>query len=181
MRAVFVLVGLLFDLVILALSALTLYCVFNTDFLKDGIELIVPYFERMPDRAYVAGAAGALLVLSFRGLFLLIFGRGERDFVLKRSENGTLTIARSTLEHLVDRIAQKQNPPARLSWIRIVQEQSSLRLAVRVRLDIAGCNLGEFVATLDSAVRDYFKGSLGIPVSRLDIKAEADSVTGNRT
>lgn len=178
MRAIYILIGLLFDLIILAAAGFAIYCAANPGFFKEAFDLASPYFDDTMYRIYVGGGGGVLGLMALRGFFLLIFGRAERDFVIKRAENGSLTVSRSTLELVVDRLARTQDPPAKVSGIRIAQDQSSLRMRMKVRLDFSKCNLGEFVGRLDSAVRTYFKDSLGITLSRLDIQAEADDGQG---
>jgi hypothetical protein len=175
MRAIFVLIGLLFDLIILAAAGFAIYCAVNPAFFASSIDFVQPYFDKMDYRFYIGGGGALFIILSFRGLFLLVFGRGDREYVLRRAENGNLTVSRTTIELLVDRLAQKQSPPAKLTWIKIFQEDSALRVRIKIKLDLANCNLGEFVNGLDSSVRTYFKDSLGIALSRLDIQAETDA------
>ncbi|MFA6450660.1 MAG: alkaline shock response membrane anchor protein AmaP [bacterium] len=173
MRFFFALIGILFDIIILALAGFVIYCAVEPGFLFDQFDLVKPYFEDMNMRTQIGGGALVFFILSFRGVFLLLFSGKERLFAVKRTEHGDLTVSKTTLEHVVSRIAADQTPSASVASIKIAQDGSSLRINLKIKLDLAKCNLGEFIDKFNLDIRGYFKNSLGIELSRLDIQAEA--------
>jgi hypothetical protein len=173
MRTLFILIGLLFDLVILALAAAVIYVVIQPSMLFDNIDIVRTYLKDITYRAEIGVTAGVFFAMAFRGVFLLLFGNKDRVFTIKDTEHGALTVSRSTLERIVSRIASGQAPAAAVASIAISQLDSSLRMRLKIKLEINKTNLGEYIAKFDQEVRGYFKDSLGIQLSRLDIEAAA--------
>lgn len=174
MRAIFSLIGLIFDLIILALAAAVVYVVFQPSFLFDNIDAVRPYLESTKMRSEIGAVAVLFFIMAFRGVFLLMFGRKERLFTIKESEHGALTISLNTLEQIVKRIASTQAPAADVSSISINQYDSALRAKIKIKLEINQTNLGEYIAKFDGEVREYFKNSLGIEIGKLDIEAATE-------
>ncbi len=173
MKVIFVLIGLLFDLVILALSGFVVYSAVAPGVFLDAVDFVKPYLEDAEMRLQIGAVAGVFFIMSFRGLFLLVFGGKERVFVLRRTEQGALTVSRATLEHVISRISAAQEPASKVASILIKQDGDKLGVGMKIRLDITKCNLGEYVDKLDKEVRAYFKDSLGIELNRFDVQAEA--------
>jgi hypothetical protein len=173
MRFIFALIGILFDIVILALSAIVIYAVFDPKFVFDQVDMLKPYLDDSNIRMQVIAVALVCFVFSFRGVFLLMFGGKERLFVVRRDEHGALTVSRSTLEHIVSRIAADQSPAATIESLKIAQDGAALNIGLRLKLDITKCNLREYTDKFNSDLRNYFKDSMGIELSRLDVQAEA--------
>ncbi|HPI75904.1 MAG TPA: hypothetical protein PLK80_04165 [bacterium] len=174
MKVIFILIGLLFDLVILAISAFMIYSAVDPGVFAMGTETVWPFLEYQRERMIVGGVAAVFFVLSFRGLFLLAFGGSEKVFTLRRSENGALTVSAVTLERLVDRLAGNMQPPAKIISVSFAQSGSALAIRLKIKLDMAACNLGVYTSGLESSVRAYFKDSLGIDISRFDVQAETE-------
>lgn len=179
MRAIFSLIGLVFDLIILALAAAVMYVAIQPSFFFDNIGVVDPYLDDNKMRLWIGLGALVFFIMAFRGFFLLIFGRKERLFTIKESEHGTLTISLNTLEQIVKRIGSAQTPAADISSISINQFDSALRAKIKIKLEINQTNLGEYIAKFDGEVREYFKNSLGIEISRLDIEAATEPDSGD--
>jgi hypothetical protein len=173
MRVIFAFIGLIFDLVILALAGAVIYCMFDLRFLYDQFEIVKPYLEDQQMRLQVGAIAGVFFVMAFRGIFLLMFGSRDKVFTVKRTEQGALTVSKATLEHVVSRIAADQALAASVATIKIFQDGSALSMRLKIRLDLTKCNLTEYIDKFSAAIRGYFKDSLSIELSRLDIQAEA--------
>jgi len=172
MRFIFALIGILFDIIILALSALVIYTVFDPKFVFDQLDIVKPYFSDSNMRMQIGIVALVFFVFSFRGVFLLMFGGKERLFVVRRDEHGELTVSRSTLEHIVSRIAADQAPAATVSSLKIAQDGAALKISLLLKLDITKCNLRDYTDKFNSDLSAYFKDSMGIDLSRLDVQAE---------
>jgi hypothetical protein len=173
MRFLFALIGIVFDIVILALSAIVIYARFDPNFVFDQVGMLKPYLEDPNLRNQVLAGGIVFFILALRGVFLLMFSHKERLFVVRRDEHGALTVSRNTLEHIVSRIAADQTPAATVTSLKIAQDGAALNVGLRLRLDISKCNLREYTDKFNSDLRTYFKDSMGIELSRLDVQAES--------
>lgn len=172
MRFLFALTGFLFDLLVLATASWVVYCCIQPDLFFYSVDYVSGYLETPIGRMQVGGGALVFMLLSFRGLFLIAFRKGEKDFELKRTESGTLSVSKSTLENLVGRLSGKMTPSSDVLNLDIFQDGSGkLNISVKIGLDLSECNLTEYAAALDKKIRDYFENSLGAPIARLDVKA----------
>ncbi|HOO55204.1 MAG TPA: alkaline shock response membrane anchor protein AmaP [bacterium] len=175
MRILFLVIGILFDLLIFVLSGALIYCAVDPDGLFVAVDFIEQYLEDPIFRLQFGVVAGVFMIMSLRGIFLLMFGRDDQSFVISRKDNGTLSLSRKTIEHLVSRIAGRQMPAAQVASISISQSRQALRMNLGIRLDISQCNLNEYVERLSGEIEKYFKDSLGIELERLDVQAESVS------
>ncbi|HOX29454.1 MAG TPA: hypothetical protein PLQ76_09910, partial [bacterium] len=178
MRFLFALIGLLFDIVIVGLSGFAIYSSVNPDFFASMSGQASEYLSDQQMRIQIGAVAGILFILSFRGLFLLLFGRPEKVYSIRRAESGSLSVSRTTLEKIVTQIASKQTPQAVVGNLSIKQAGSALNLNMSLKLDLSGCNIGEYTEGFEKDVRAYFKNSLGIELGRVDIKAETAPAQG---
>lgn len=180
MRFLFALTGFLFDMLVLATAGWVAYCSIQPDMFYYSVDFVSGYFDTPLGRMKLGVGAVAFMLLSFRGLFLIAFRKDDRNFELKRSENGTLSVSKSTLENLIGRLSEKMSPPSDVLDLNINQDGSGkLNITVKIGLDIAECNLTEYAGDFDAKIRDYFEHSLGAPVARLDVRAALVSRRGD--
>lgn len=172
MRFLFALTGFLFDMLVLATAGWVAYCSIQPDMFYYSVDFVSDYFDTPLGRMKLGAGALVFMLLSFRGLFLIAFRRDDKNFELKRNENGTLSVSKSTLENLVGRLSGKMYPPSDVLDLNIAQDVSGkLNIEVKIGLDIAECNLTEYAGDFDAKVRDYFEHSLGAPIARMDVRA----------
>lgn len=172
MRVFFALVGILFDLILLAAAAAAIYCVFRPELLADVSAEAQEFIEDPLGRWEVFAGALALLALSLRGVFLLLFGRGERAMEVSRGRAGAVTVSRSTFDRAVEALLRERAPGGRLMGCRVRRRGGKLEMAVRLRVNVLEVPLGEFAAGLQDAVIGHFRDFLGIEVGRVDVVVE---------
>lgn len=176
MRVFFALVGLVFDLVMLAVSAAAVYCVFRPETFGDAAQFALDWFDEPDSRWIVLGAAAGLLLLSLRGVLLLLFGRGESGFEVSGGQGGAVTVSRGTVDRAIDSLVRETAPGARVTGRRIKRRGGKIEVALRVRLDGSDTPLGELTTRLRTSVEGCFRDFLGVEISRLDIAIEGAAV-----
>jgi len=171
MRTLFAFIGILFDILALIIACTGLYACIRPEIYYHYATIFGEYFETPAGRLQVAAGALVLLLLSLRGVFLMMFGRDSSPFTVRSSDSGTLSISISTLENVVNRIAGDMSPPADVRSVTIKKSPAGARLALKLSLDFSTGNLSEYTRKLDSDIRSYFQNSLGIDVASIDIRA----------
>ncbi|MFH1537396.1 MAG: hypothetical protein ABIH66_00460, partial [bacterium] len=135
MRVFFALAGVLFDAILLAASAAAVYCVFRPELLSDLSAVAQGYVEDPRGRWEVLAGAVALLALSLRGVFLLLFGRGEKAVRISGGQAGVVTVSRSTFNRSVEALVREKAPGGKLVRCGVRKRGGGMRLAVRLRVD----------------------------------------------
>lgn len=172
MRVFFALAGVLFDAILLAASAAAVYCVFRPELLANLSAAAQDYIEDPRGRWEVLAGAVALLALSMRGVFLLLFGRGEKAVRISGGEAGVVTVSRSTFNRAVEALIREKAPGGKLAGCGVRRRGGRMELAVRLRVDALDRPLGEFVAELQGEIMAHFRNFLGIEVGRVDVVVE---------
>lgn len=172
MRFFFFLIGFVFDIVVLAASAGALAVATNPDWLDRGLDYVRPLLDTTAGRAEIAAGAIVFMILSFRLLFLLMFGRSDREFVIRTGDNGEVSISHSSLNRVLARLVEEKSPGGELRRSEVVRRNDAFDLRVRVRLDLVNVNLTDYSSTLEERIRTHFADTLGIKLGGVRIQAE---------
>ncbi|MEW6201676.1 MAG: alkaline shock response membrane anchor protein AmaP [bacterium] len=172
MRALFVLIGLLFDVIIFVVSAFLIYSVFRPELFSEFFDAAAGFLDDTTGRIEIFAGAVVFLILSLRGLFLLIFGRGEKAFVLSKGEGGVLTATQATLDHVLEGIVREKAPQGKFAKSSFRRRGEQLSVTMNVQVDLLHHPVQEFTQKLNQSVREHFRDFLGIELETVDVRVE---------
>lgn len=173
MRAVSSLISFIFHVVVLAAACLLVYVALEPDsffyVMAEANELL----ETGVGRVGIA-AAGLFTAVLFFVRVLAAVSKPDRTYVINRDNEGTLSVSGSTIRKLIGDIATKMYPRANVESLSVKPQNDGLKIALKIKVDMANTNLKEYSAELNGKIREYFDDSLGIKIDALDIQASAD-------
>lgn len=171
----FIVIGLLFDAIILCASIATIiYAVaYQPAMLDPYLKQLAQLMATNNGRLELLIIGAVFLFLSFRGIFLLIFGRGTPEITVKSSQEGTITISHSSIEHILRRIVESSMKDATLRASAAAPAgPGALNIQLRIRIDLVETNLNEYSAELERTIRAHFVDKLGLKINSFKIRAE---------
>lgn len=172
MRFFHALIGLMFDLVMLAAAAAGVAVAVRPGLLDQAYGPAVSFLSTATGRIDVAVGAAVLLILSLRGVLLVLFSQPDRQLTLRSNDSGALTISQSSLSRILERIIREKAPAGDLIRSAVSTRDNKFDVQMKVRLDLVGVNLNEYSALLEERIRDHFANTLGIPIGSVNIQAE---------
>lgn len=169
----FILIGVLFDLIVLAASGGLLYILLRPEALNKGFNILQNTLSTGQGKFQLLIIAVAGIILSLRGLFVFLFGRGSPEIAVSAGDNGSVAIAHSSIEHILRRLVQASRHGAALKGSAVKPAgMGAVNIRVRIELDLVETNLPEYTIELESAIRAHFKDGLGLEVKSLRTRVE---------
>jgi len=170
---IFILIGLLFDIIVLAASGALIYISIQPDILGSLLKPLQDMLGDQQGRIQLLIAGSVFFILSFRGIFLLIVGRGSPEIEVASGQSGSVSISHASMEHILRKLVELSGPGATLrASAASAAGTGAVSIRLRVELDLVGTNLNEYSAGLEQTVRSHFKDKLGLEVKQFRIRAE---------
>ena len=173
MRAIFAFVGLVFDVIIFVASAFLIYCVFRPELFSEFSNQAASFLDDPAEKVKIFAGAVVFLILSFRGLFLLMFGREEKTFILSKSDGGMLTATQATLDRVLEGLIREKAPEGKFISSHFRRRGEQLSVTMGVQVDLLRHPVQEFTQKLSQGVRDHFRDFLGINLETVDVRVES--------
>ncbi len=172
MRVIFALVGFVFDLAVMAVSATVVYCAVQPDMYFELARWAGQYMESPSMRMQTGGAGLVFFILSFRLMFLVVFRKPVKTFLVRKDDGGSVTVSRSTIDNIVTQLASKMEPPSAVDSLQIRQRRDSrLAVSVRLKLNLTNDGLKDYTTRFDKSVKKYFAECIGLEIAQLDLQA----------
>lgn len=169
----FILIGLLFDLIVLAISGGILFILLRPEVLNNGFNILQNTLSTNQGKLQLLIIAVAGIILSLRGLFVLLFGRGSPEIAVSAGDSGSVAIAHSSVEHILRRLVQASGRDASLKGSAVKPAgMGAVNIRVRIELDLVETNLPEYTKELEAVIRAHFKDGLGLDVKSLRTRVE---------
>ena len=172
MRALFLLVGLLFDLIVLAVSGAVIYIVFQPELLDHLNELLETQLSTQNGRLEVVAVAGVFFLLSFRSVFLLLSRGGRPEVLVVDQPGGRVTLSHGTIESVLRRLVESSRSGVSLNRARVNASGGGLDILMKIEMDLVDVNLKEYSSDLELLIREHFKNQIGLEINRVNIMAE---------
>lgn len=173
MYAFFVLIGFVFDIIILAASLVLSIAVVKPAFLEHLTKLLNAQYGTDAGRNQMFAVGAVLFLLSFRSLFLL-FSKGKPPEVqVSESETGRLGLSHTSIENVLRVLVETRAAGVRLQRARVrIAAPGAIDVRLRIELDLVATTLADFTRDLEAVIRDHFKNRLGLEIQKLDITAD---------
>ena len=171
MRAIFFLIGLIFDAVILVASGGLVYMYFQPGLLDLAAGFLGQKLATPRGGLELLAVGAVFFLLAFRGLFLLLFREHIPEVVVADQPTGRVALSHAALQSVLRRLVSISHPGASLRHARAHLSPEGLDIEIRVDLDLVDTNLGDYARDIEALVREHFKQKLGLDIRAFNIQA----------
>lgn len=173
MYAFFVLIGFVFDMLILIASGALVYAVFQPSLFDHLTNLLNAQLDTSSGRTQLLAFGGIMFLLSFRSLFLLMSRGKSPEVQISESGAGRLALSHASIENVLRVLVETRSAGVRLQRAKVnIAAPGAIDIRLSIELDLVAATLSEFTKDLEAVIRDHFKNRLGLEIQKLDITAD---------